>query len=503
MEQNTKYDIIIIGLGPVGLLAANLFGQFGYKVLAVDKIASGYNFPRAVHLDAEILRIMQFVDLSDRLTPLLRPSPFLELCDPQFRPLLRASIPFYSGYASNDFMFFQPELEEILQSGVARFPNVTLAYQTEVTRVLQDDQSVKVETNGSLRAQATFLVACDGAKSMVRNLLGIRQIHFGFEKGALKVDALETGDDSAVQSEAVQKICSHQKPWVRMKGRGAHRRWELNYAMTMPRAEYEKPETVKKLLNEIGVDTRRLEILHAVWYRFRGVMSREWRKERVFLAGDAAHATPPYIGQGMCAGFRDVLNLSWKLDAVLRGTCRESLLDTYTSERMPQVRIHILVAIAIGRLFTSRLWHLLRGLALVPGIKKLLLNIQLPLDPQGKNGVWGTGKAKRRLFPQFNVQSGGLSDLLLGKNWTLVAVGTTFSPEDSQKAVHTGLRTATFSNEEQDIGPLLDWSKKRNARFFIVRPDLYVYSSGNRADKLIKGFEKDWADHYRAEPIIS
>ncbi|MFZ4427288.1 MAG: FAD-dependent monooxygenase [Saprospiraceae bacterium] len=497
--QTEQYDLIIIGLGPVGLLAANCFGQLGHRVLAVDKIAAGYNFPRAIHLDAEILRILQFVDLSAPLTPLLRPSPFLELCDRQFRPLLRASIPFYSGYVANDFMFFQPELEEILKTGAARFRNVTLAYQTEVTELVQDDQCVTISANGGFRARATFLVACDGAKSMVRNALGIRQIHFGFEKGALKVDGLETGEDSLVQSEAVQKICSHQKPWVRMKGRGAHRRWELNYAMTMPREEYEQPETVKKLLGEIGVDTRKLEILHAVWYRFRGVMSREWRKGRVFLAGDAAHATPPYIGQGMCAGFRDVLNLAWKLDAVRYGARCERLLDTYTSERLPQVRIHILVAIAIGHLFTSRLWYLLRGLAAVPGIKNLLLNIRLPLDPQGRKGVWGSGNAKRQLFPQFKLRSGGLSDLLLEKDWALVAVGTAFSPEDSQKAANIGLRTVAFDRDEQDIGALLAWAEKRKACFFIVRPDLYVFSSGRDAGKLIQAFEKTWMVAYRAD----
>lgn len=494
-EDSTDFDVIVVGLGPVGLILANLLGQQGHRVLGVDKILESYRFPRAIHLDAEIIRILQLVGLSDQLLPLLRPCPFLELSDPSFRPLVRASIHFESGYAANDFMFYQPELEDILRKGCERFPNITLLWGTEITGLSQGDAGVSVEANGEMIAKAKFLVACDGAKSGVRNWLGISQRHFGFEKGALKIDALEEGDE-VLDTPHVQKICSHDRPWVRMKGRGKHRRWELNYTMTMSREEYEKPDTVRALLEEIGVDTRKLEIIHAVWYRFRGALSRQWRKGKVFLAGDAAHVTPPYIGQGMCAGFRDALNLSWKLDLVLKNTCPETILDTYQSERVPQVRINILIAIAIGRLFTTRLWYLLKFFSGIPGLRDVLLRIQLPLDPLGKNGIWGMGKPSRTLFPQFKMDSGLFSDVLLEKKWAIVALGGVFSPEESMEAEKAGLLPVSFSDKEANFGFMQAWSEKHKASFVIVRPDLYVFSGGYHAVPLIQAYKQSKKAHF-------
>lgn len=486
-----NFDVIIVGLGPVGLVLANLLGQQGHRVLGVDKVLESYHFPRAIHLDAEIIRILQVAGLSEQLLPLLRPCPYLELNDKHFRPLIRASIDFDSGYSANDYMFYQPELEDILKKGCDRFPNVTLLWGTEITGISQGGTEVAVESNGQLIARSKFLIASDGAKSGVRNQLGLTQRNFGFEKGALKIDALEEGDE-VLDTLHVQKICSHDRPWVRMKGRGKHRRWELNYRMTMSREEYEKPETVRFLLEEIGVDTRKLEIVHAVWYRFRGALSQEWRKGKVFLAGDAAHVTPPYIGQGMCAGFRDALNLSWKLDLVLKNNCRETILDTYQSERLPQVRINILIAIAIGRLFTTRLWYLLKLFSSIPGLHDMLLRIRLPLDPLGKKGLWGTGKASRTLFPQLKTESGQFSDVLLEKGWAIVALGGSFSPEESAEAEKAGLLPVSFAESEVHAGFLKAWSKKNKAKFVIVRPDLYVFSGGYQAFQLIKEYKQVW-----------
>lgn len=496
MEHPADYDAIVIGLGPVGLLMANLLGQQGHKVLGIDKVTDSYQFPRAIHLDAEVIRIMQVAGLADELLPLLRPCPFLELNDKKFRPLFRASINFYSGYAANDFMFYQPELEALLKKGCERFPNVTLRWGTEVTGISQNASGIEVESVGLAPDRATYLIACDGAKSGVRQWLNIPQKEFGFEKGALKIDALEAGDET-IDTLHVQKICSHRNPWVRMKGRGNHRRWELNYTMTMSKGEYEKPETTIKLLEEIGVDTRKLEIVHAVWYRFRGALSTKWQSGRVFLAGDAAHVTPPYIGQGMCAGFRDALNLSWKLDLVLSKTHRKELLDTYQPERLPQVKIQILLAIAIGKVFTTRLWYLLWFLSRLPLIGGLLRNIKLPLDPQGKTGIWGKGRAIRGLFPQFNMPSGQLTDHLLGKKWAMVGIGHAFSEEEIQSAEAAGLQLATLPDGGADMDFFNTWTKRKKARFYIVRPDLYVFSSGNDPIAMVREFERIFVKPYQ------
>src|SRR4029434_2025175 len=102
-----------------------------------------------------------------------------------------------------------------------------------------------------------------------------------------------------------------------------------------------------------ALDPAKLTVLRRAWYTFRGAVADRWRHGRVFLLGDAAHLTPPFIGQGMCAGIRDAANLAWKLALVVQGTADERLLDTYQAERRPYARRVVQLAINIGWLMTG------------------------------------------------------------------------------------------------------------------------------------------------------
>ncbi len=84
-------------------------------------------------------------------------------------------------------------------------------------------------------------------------------------------------------------------------------------------------------------------------YEFRSMLAERMRDGRVLLAGDAAHLTPPFLGQGLCAGLRDVMNIAWKLDLVLRGFAESGLLDSVEVERQPQNEWIINFAIQLGR----------------------------------------------------------------------------------------------------------------------------------------------------------
>ena len=91
---------------------------------------------------------------------------------------------------------------------------------------------------------------------------------------------------------------------------------------------------------------------HAV-YRFQARWVQEWRRGRVLLAGDAAHQTPPFAGQGLCSGLRDAANLAWKLDRVLTGTSPDTLLDAYGTERAPNMEAVIELAIEMGKMICA------------------------------------------------------------------------------------------------------------------------------------------------------
>lgn len=486
MQSTSSYDIIVVGLGPVGLLACNILGMRGYRVLGIDKITSAYSFPRAIHMDDEIVRIIQSVGLRDELFERIKPMNGLELLDHNHKLLFRGANKFPSGYPSNHFLFFQPELERVLRMGCGSYPNVTLQYGTEITVLTQTANKVSIESNGEKLAEAHYLIGCDGARSFIRTSLGIGLNDLGFKKSALKIDAYDLSHESPAL-DTVQKICSHTKPWVHMKGVGNHLRWELNYTDGLSKEEIEKPGTASRMLKEIGVDTTQLEIVHAVVYYFKSVLAKEWQRGNIFLAGDAAHTTPPYVGQGMCAGFRDIMNLSWKLDAVIKGELPSDSLSTYQTERYAHARELILLADLVGWIFTTRLWYVLKIASKIPVLNNWLVNFKIPKTKDGK-GHWGSGKAKRSLFPQIKTDDGTYTDMLFSNEWALVSIGKKIDNKVTYVCEKASLKYVELSSNDSSVAQMTEWAKRYNAGYFIIRPDLYVFSSGNNAVELCDEF---------------
>ncbi|MFN5720338.1 MAG: FAD-dependent monooxygenase, partial [Bradyrhizobium sp.] len=97
-------------------------------------------------------------------------------------------------------------------------------------------------------------------------------------------------------------------------------------------------------------DISDLTIWRSAVYRFHALLGQRWRDRRVLLMGDAVHQTPPFLGQGLCAGIRDAVNLAWKLRLVLRGDAGETLLDSYEIERKPHVRAVVASAKEFGKI---------------------------------------------------------------------------------------------------------------------------------------------------------
>jgi 3-(3-hydroxy-phenyl)propionate hydroxylase len=193
--------------------------------------------------------------------------------------------------------------------------------------------------------------------------LGIQLNDLQFNEPWLVVDAEVEGcisfpDFSGVPASADLRnlsimLCDPNRPATLVPGRGNHRRWEF---MLLPGEDDEKmmqPERVNALLAPYVKNVAH-KIIRAATYRFHGLLADRWQQGRILFAGDAAHQTPPFFGQGMCHGFRDVANLAWKMSAVLRQGASTALIDTYQLEREPHVRAVIDAAIAAGRYICER-----------------------------------------------------------------------------------------------------------------------------------------------------
>ena len=296
-------DVAIIGCGPVGATMANLLGQAGLKTVVHEAADSEYPLPRACHLDAEIMRIFQGIGLSEEILEIVEPSQGMEFVDKEGNPLFD-----YEDFERDpilgwkeDYVFQQPQLDRILREGIGRWPSVELNFGSEVRDITD--------------LNARYIVACDGASSPTRESLGIELTDFDFDQTWLVVDLMIDKDPGL--PSIIQQVCDPNRPATYVPSANGHHRWEFRIFENENPEDFRGLERVRELLsNWITGDTG--EIVRVVPYRFHAVVADSWRFGNVFLAGDAAHQMPPFMGQGMCSGVRDASNLAWKLKAVIR-----------------------------------------------------------------------------------------------------------------------------------------------------------------------------------------
>ena len=341
------YDVAIVGYGPTGVTLANLLGLLGTRVAILERERGLVLQPRAVHFDGEIMRVFQAVGLAEKLLPHIRPSGGMRYVSPSGVVMVERKPAVGEGPHgwANNYLFHQPDLENTLRAGVARFQNVEVFEQAEVLAVCPQGDLVTLKT-GSGKTKARWVVGCDGARSTVRQAaIGTEQDDLGLHQPWLVVDVVMERDLDLPQPTV--QYCDPARPVTAVKVTGKRRRWEI---MLMPGERPERmtePETVWRLLTPwIKPGDARIE--RSAVYTFHSLIAQRWRKGRLLIAGDAAHQTPPFLGQGMCAGIRDAANLAWKLERVLRGRAGEKLLDTYESERKPHARAFIAEAIRLG-----------------------------------------------------------------------------------------------------------------------------------------------------------
>ena len=259
---------------------------------------------------------------------------------------------------SPDYMFHQPSLEARLRGAAARRESVRVHLEHEVVGLDERDDDVLLEVrdteSGATRpVQARYVVGCDGANSFVRKRVGLTLEDLEFDEPWLVVDATVTQPPTELGlPHCPTQLCDPARPVTFVPVAGPYVRWEF---MLRPGegAEMRAPEKLRELV-AAWIDPDEVEVIRSAVYDFHALVASRWNTRRVFLAGDSAHQTPPFLGQGLCAGVRDAANLAWKLERVLRGAARQELLDTYQSEREPQVRQVIGIAVGLGRVICTQ-----------------------------------------------------------------------------------------------------------------------------------------------------
>ncbi|MGC6521781.1 MAG: bifunctional 3-(3-hydroxy-phenyl)propionate/3-hydroxycinnamic acid hydroxylase [Candidatus Micropelagos thuwalensis] len=348
-----KTDIIIIGMGPVGAYLAALCGQISLSVRVLEKEAAVYDKPRAIVLDFEVLRLLNYLGVAEDILKTSVPALDYDFLNKDFEILSSRLQP--QGVSPTGYhfanLFYQPEMEVAVRKKITELPNIEVTLNCEAESFTQSDEGVSVmlrTADGVETIEGKYLVGCDGARSMTRTQLGIKLEDLNFNKPWMVVDTyIPAGQDTI--SKNAQQLCDPERPTTCVPSGLNRRRWEF---MLKP---HEQPENVTQIpfIKELirpWIDPDKVEIVRNAVYQFNSKVANKWRDGRVLLAGDAAHQMPPFMGQGLCAGIRDAANLAWKLGAVIKGTSPESLLDTLQIERRPHVRAVTQGAITMGEI---------------------------------------------------------------------------------------------------------------------------------------------------------
>jgi len=497
------YQVIIIGFGPSGAMAANLLGKTGIKTLCVDRTTEVYDKPRAIALDHEIMRLFDNIGLREDIEGYVAPFDLSEHFGASGQLLRRVGMvgaPYPLGYTPT-MVFTQPPVEKALRAHAAQWPTVSVALGTEVTAVSNGPDNAVIslqEPDGTERTvSADYVIACDGASSETRMRLGLTLDDMNFDEPWVVVDVLVNPDKLDRVPVNSSHFCNPERPVAYIVGPENHRRWEIMLREDENPREVEKPEWVWKFLDR-WITPDDATIWRSAAYRFHALVAPKWRKGHFFLAGDAAHQQPPILGQGMCQGMRDVANLCWKLEAVLKDSAPPDLLDTYCDERREHVRELILKIKEIGAVLcerdpeaaTRRDERILKESNGSP--KTLFRQSIIPPLRQGLIDLAG-GTGAGELFPQPSVTfrgKKGLLDSICGGGWRLIVDPQRFgtlSPSVANKACRLGITILYLESIDvpsdvqliplvEDNGFLGQWLEKREISAAVVRPDHYVYA---------------------------
>jgi 3-(3-hydroxy-phenyl)propionate hydroxylase len=498
-SQRTTDDpipVVIVGAGPVGVTAATLLGQYGVDCLVLDRWDGVYPQPRAVHLDDEIYRVLARLGIAEQFAAVSRPTRGLQLRDRNHRVLAvfdRAGYRGRHGHPQAN-MFDQPELEHLMRTNLKDQTTVSLRGDVEVTDVAQDGQGrVRVDFSDRLTGEhqsvlATYVLGCDGANSVVRAAIGATMEDLKFEQRWLVIDVASMVDLD--QWEGVHQVCDPDRAATYMRIGDTRYRWEFRLLPGETAADFESIEALQPLIGPWveGIPGEQLELVRVAEYTFRAQLADRWRDGNVFLLGDAAHLTPPFIGQGLCAGVRDSMNLSWKLAGVLSGDLPESVLDTYEVERKPHARALIQLARLIGVSMTQggRAGDLLRRavaprLHWLPSLRDRFLDGETP--PLRRSAMVEGRRPGRSLNGRLCPNSVVADDLRyddVTRGGFVFVTGVPLSPE--QRALLAGRGTQVM--EVAPGSSLYSWLAEGKAAAALVRPDFTVQRAGTDIEGL-------------------
>lgn len=493
-------DVTIIGAGPVGMFTALQLAQRGLTVDLYERWGTFYPLPRACGVDHENIRQLQGLGLIEELSPMLEPviGPDMtyQFKDAAFETILQIdwNRPGASGWAQVN-QFYQPDFERLMLRRLQASPNVAVHYNRELASLNQCTDHVSLEfiepenPGTRFRADARYVIGADGARSTVRELLGLNYIDLGFAYDWLVVDVIP--HEQRKWKPYVMQYLNPARPTTLVGSGPGRRRWEFMRLPGETINQLNSAEMAWELLARWDITPENATLERHIVYTFRGSWVDQWKHGRVLLAGDAAHLMPPFLAQGLCAGMRDGLALSWRLAAVLGEGASEQLLESYGPERREHVVEIIRQAVDIGRLIC--MIDPDEVAARDARMKAAMLDPALGLKPPPEPRLGYAGSFRHEdvgsgyLSVQGRVRRGhqeGLFDDVVGKGWQLLLrskdgrVPLDQANEQFLEQIDAAVADFGPNGGTVDVeGTYAAWFDRLGVDAVLVRPDLYVFGS--------------------------
>ncbi len=536
-------QVVIVGAGPSGLMAANLLGQAGVRALLLERSMALSAYPRAITIDDEGLRICQAAGLYEDVAAELLPAISAHYVS-RGHWLARVT-PTTCTYGHPLIStLHQPTFETVLLAGLKRFPNVTVLFGHTVETCRQDEHGITLAVHtpedAQIQIECDYVLACDGGKSTLRRALGIplspptlldlfstrrrKHEHPRLSRRSEQKQhwlVVDCNADEDEERSSITFFCNPARPAVTVPSPGQRRRWEFMFLPGEREFDLLNDASIQSMIAQsraIHPTTRKqsaasstaIHIERKAVYTFRTVLAARFGRGRIFLLGDAAHLMPPFGGQGMNSGLRDAHNLCWKLAMVLLQQAGAQLLDTYEQERRPHVVRMMFFSSLLGLVimptnhFIAALRDgFLRTIGHIPPLQHMLADMRVKPQARYRRGfLLPDSRLNGCLLPQPYVTNAAgervLLDDILGPRFTLLCISAQPGQALAAAQAHdwpcanlrivcivpagsdpAALRETGGCSAVDSDGELQRWLRRREG-YALVRPDRYVLAAGGR-----------------------
>ena len=476
-----KYDVAICGYGPVGSVCSILLAQYGLNVLVIDKNNGPCSTARAINTDGEQLRVFDKFDIADKIVKNSNQIEKVHFTNSNLEPIQSLDQPLGETIMGwpNQVLFYQPELESFIREKVNSYNNIDVIESCELIDFESSSQSVNIKCiidNGISTFNSKLLIGCDGASSFIRKSLGIELDDFGYNQKWLVCDTHLTKDIN-LKNELIQ-VCNPKRPCTFLHGRRGHLRFEFRVMPDDNLKDLKDKDFIWNLLSPwINKNNAKLE--RAVIYNFHACIANKWNKKNIFIAGDSAHQMPPFMGAGMGTGIRDVANLSWKINLVLKNIAKPEILKTYQKERYSHAKWTIAQTVSIGEIIEG-FCAAEEGKKFIP--EKKGYDVKFPHIP---SGIFTNPDDKITGYPVpqpiLYIDNKKIKlDKIIKSKFVIISNIQRFKVTNKAKQIINKLKIKIIhisknDDPEERLKKIFD-----KYDYILVRPDLYVYGGANK-----------------------